>query len=53
MGQTTSNMIDRYGDPLAFQLRRQRRRPSFLLDSGRDVIKIEARQMAGHQKKRE
>src|SRR4051812_6682210 len=49
MDQTTTDTIDRLGDPLAFQLRRQRRLPSFF-DSGRDVIKIEARQMAGHQK---
>lgn len=39
--------IDRHGDPLAFQLRQGH---SPLCDGGRGVIKVEARQMAGHQK---
>jgi uncharacterized OsmC-like protein len=41
--------IDTHGDPLAFRLRQGRGR-SPLLGGGRDVIKVEARQMAGHQK---
>jgi hypothetical protein len=41
--------IDAYGDPLAFRLRQGRGR-SPLLGTGRDVIKVEARQLAGHQK---
>jgi hypothetical protein len=41
--------IDKHGDPLAFRLRQGRGR-SRLLGSGRDVIKVEARQMTGHQK---
>jgi uncharacterized OsmC-like protein len=44
-----ANTIDHQGDPLAFRLRQGHRR-SPLLGSGRDVIKVEARQMAGHQK---
>jgi uncharacterized OsmC-like protein len=47
MDQKTTDTIDSRGDPLAFQLRRGR---PFLRDGGRDVIKVEARQMAGHQK---
>jgi hypothetical protein len=43
----SSDTIDRHGDPLAFKLRQGRRS---LLAAGRDVIKVEARQMAGHQK---
>ena len=41
--------IDHQGDPLAFRLRQGRGR-SPLLSTGRDVIKVEARQLAGHQK---
>lgn len=41
--------IDSNGDPLAFLLHRGRGR-SPLCDSGRDVIKVEVRQLAGHQK---
>ena len=41
--------IDAYGDPLAFRLR-QGRGGSPLCSSGRDTIKVEARQLAGHQK---
>lgn len=49
MEQTTTDSINFNGDPLAFQIRRGRGRPGFL-DGGRDVVKVEARQMAGHQK---
>ena len=49
MEQTAIDSINFHGDPLAFQLRRGRGRPGFL-DGGRDVVKVEARQMAGHQK---
>ena len=44
-----TDTIDMHGDPLAFKLRQGRGR-SPLLGAGRDVIKVEARQMAGHQK---
>lgn len=49
MDVTLTDTIDMHGDPLAFKLR-QARVPSPLLAAGRDVIKVEARQMAGHQK---
>ena len=49
MEQKATDSINAHGDPLAFQLRYGRGRPGFL-DGGRDVIKVEARQMAGHQK---
>jgi uncharacterized OsmC-like protein len=48
MDQTMTDTIDREGDPLAFKLRRGRS-PLFT-EQGREVIKVEARQMAGHQK---
>jgi uncharacterized OsmC-like protein len=44
-----TDTIDMHGDPLAFKLRQGRGR-SPLLGAGRDVITVEARQMAGHQK---
>src|SRR5882757_9026676 len=44
-----TDTIDHHGDPLAFRLRQGRGR-SPLLGTGRDVIKVEARQLAGHQK---
>ena len=44
-----TDTIDMHGDPLAFKLRQGRGR-SPLLAGGRDVIKVEARQLAGHQK---
>jgi hypothetical protein len=47
MDQTLTDTIDRNGDPLAFKVRQGRRAP---LAAGRSVIKVEARQMAGHQK---
>jgi uncharacterized OsmC-like protein len=49
MDPKLTDTIDMHGDPLAFRLRQGRGR-SPLLGGGRDVIKIEARQMAGHQK---
>jgi uncharacterized OsmC-like protein len=44
-----NDTTDMHGDPLAFCVRQGRRR-SPPLDGGRDVIKVEARQLAGHQK---
>jgi hypothetical protein len=49
MDPTLTDTIDRHGDPLAFRVRRAPAR-SPLLAGGRDVVKVEARQMAGHQK---
>jgi hypothetical protein len=49
MDPRLTDTIDMHGDPLAFRLR-QGRGPSPLRGVGRDVIKVEARQMAGHQK---
>ena len=49
MDPTLTDTIDMNGDPLAFRFRKGRGR-SPLLTGGRDVIKVEARQMAGHQK---
>jgi uncharacterized OsmC-like protein len=46
MDPTLTDTIDMHGDPLAFKLK-QGAAPSRV---GRDVIKVEARQMAGHQK---
>lgn len=48
MDPTLTDTIDKHGDPLAFKLRQGR--PSPLLQGGGDVITVEARQMAGHQK---
>ena len=50
MDPTLTDTIDMHGDPLAFKLRQGTRRSSPLLAGGCDVIKVEARQMAGHQK---
>jgi hypothetical protein len=47
MTERTTATIDGHGDPLAFRLRRG---PSLRSESGRLVIKVEARQMSGHQK---
>jgi uncharacterized OsmC-like protein len=44
-----TDTIEQHGDPLAFRLRQGRGR-SPLLGGGRDTIKVEARQLAGHQK---
>ena len=49
MDPKVKDTIDGLGDPLAFRLRDGRGR-SPLLGSGRDAIKVEARQLAGHQK---
>jgi uncharacterized OsmC-like protein len=48
MDTTLTDTIDMHGDPLAFKLRHGSRSP--LMQGGRDVIKVEARQMALHQK---
>jgi len=48
MDPTLTDTIDKHGDPLAFKLRQGSRAP--LVHGGGDVIKVEARQMAGHQK---
>jgi hypothetical protein len=49
MDLTLTDTIDMHGDPLAFRLRPDNS-PAKLLVAGRDVVKVEARQMAGHQK---
>ena len=49
MDPHVTDTIDSHGDPLAFLLRQGGGR-SPLCGSGRDVIKVEARQLAGHQK---
>jgi uncharacterized OsmC-like protein len=48
MDPTLTDTIDMNGDPLAFKLRQGV--PSPLSSTGRGTIKVEARQMAGHQK---
>jgi hypothetical protein len=47
---TLTDTIGDNGDPLAFKLRQGRNRLPLLGGTGRDVLKVEARQMAGHQK---
>jgi hypothetical protein len=47
MDPTLTDTIDMHGDPLAFLVRRGQSAP---IESGRTVFKVEARQMAGHQK---
>lgn len=49
MDTTLTDTIDMHGDPLAFKIQQGNRR-SPLLTGGRATIKVEARQMAGHQK---
>jgi hypothetical protein len=49
MNPRVTDTIDGFGDPLAFRLRQGRGR-SPLRSDGRDVIKVEARQLTGHQK---
>ena len=49
MDPTLTDTIDMHGDPLAFRFR-EGSAPSPLVGHGRDVIKVEARQMALHQK---
>jgi uncharacterized OsmC-like protein len=48
MDKTLTDTIDRHSDPLAFKLHDGKRSP--LAQGGNDVIKVEARQMALHQK---
>lgn len=48
MDASLTDTIDKYGDPLAFKQSQGELSP--LLQGGHDVIKIEARQMALHQK---
>jgi uncharacterized OsmC-like protein len=48
MDPTLTDTIDMHGDPLAFKLRQGAR--SLLFAGGRGIIRVEARQMAGHQK---
>ena len=45
-----SNTIDGFGDPLAFKVRAGNASAPLLAAAARDTIKVEARQMAGHQK---
>jgi uncharacterized OsmC-like protein len=47
MDPTLNDTIDMHGDPLAFKLRQG---TASLANAGRDVIKVESRQLAGHQK---
>ena len=49
MDPKLTDTIDMHGDPLAFRFR-QGHGQSLLFGGGRDVIKVEARQLAGHQK---
>ncbi len=49
MDPTLGDTIDRNGDPLAFRVR-QGVGSGLLMKLGRDTIKVEARQMTGHQK---
>ena len=49
MDPTLTDTIDMNGDPLAFRVRQARGRTP-LIGVGRDTIKVEARQLAGHQK---
>jgi len=50
MEPTLTDTIEMHDDPLAFKLLQGARRSLLLGPVGRDVIKVEARQMAGHQK---
>ncbi len=50
MNSTVSDSIDIHGDPIAFKMRPGRGRSSLHTIEGRDVIKVEARKMAGQQK---
>jgi uncharacterized OsmC-like protein len=45
-----TDTIDAHGDPLAFKVRATTGRSPLAAGSGRDVIKVEARQLAHHQK---
>jgi hypothetical protein len=48
--QTLTDTIDMNGDPLAFKLRQGSGRSPVFGADGHAVLKVEARQMAGHQK---
>ena len=51
MDPSTSDTITAHGDPLAFKLRQGAARPTVLHEAGgQTVFKVQARQMAGHQK---
>jgi hypothetical protein len=50
MDPAARDTIDRDGHPLGFKVQQGGARSSLLGAAGRDVIKVEARQMAGHQK---
>src|SRR6266545_3980612 len=50
MDPKSTDTLDSQGDPLAFKLRQGTRRSPLIAATGRDVIKVEARQMGGHQK---
>ncbi len=50
MAPTLTDTIDMHGDPLGFKLRQGTGPSPLLAAGGRDVIKVEARQMGGHQK---
>src|SRR5262245_57467337 len=47
MDPSLTDTIDAHGDPLAFRVRQGTAPPTL---DGRDMIKVEARQLAGHQK---
>jgi len=50
MNETSTDTITFHGDPLAFKVRQGTARSPLLGSGGRDVFKVEARQMAHHQK---
>jgi uncharacterized OsmC-like protein len=51
MAAQPHDTIDAFGDPLAFRVRQGTARPSVIRNAaGQDVFKVEARQMAHHQK---
>lgn len=50
MDATLTDTVDMNGDPLAFRVRQGATPTPLIGASGRDTIKVEARQMAGHQK---
>ena len=50
MGQASADTIDRFGDPLGFKVRQGTAWSPLRGLAGGDVIKVEARQMAHHQK---
>ncbi|HEX2215366.1 MAG TPA: hypothetical protein VHG27_01510, partial [Xanthobacteraceae bacterium] len=45
-----TDTIDAHDDPLAFKFRQGKGRSPLLAAGGRDVIRVEARQLAHHQK---